>query len=48
MLPYYAYPPGLSTWIGAVLVIAEAIFMIYRETRRKRDLTSIASKNEES
>jgi drug/metabolite transporter (DMT)-like permease len=40
--------PGLSTWIGAVLVIAAAIFMIYRETRRKRDLTSSASKNEES
>lgn len=40
--------PDLSTWIGAALVIAAAIFMIYRETRRKRDLTSIASKNEES
>ena len=40
--------PGLSTWIGAGLVIAAAIFMIYRETRRKRDLTSIASKNAES
>ena len=40
--------PGQSTWIGAALVIAAAIFMIYRETRRKRDLTSIASKNEES
>jgi drug/metabolite transporter (DMT)-like permease len=40
--------PGLSTWIGAALVIAAAIFMIYRETRRKRDLTLIASKNEES
>ena len=40
--------PGPSTWIGAGLVIAAAIFMIYRETRRKRDLTSTASKNEES
>ena len=40
--------PGPSTWIGAALVIAAAIFMIYRETRRKRDLTSTASKNEES
>ena len=40
--------PGLSTWVGAALVIAAAIFMIYRETRRKRDLTSIASKNEEN
>jgi len=40
--------PGLSTWIGAALVIAAAIFMIYRETRRKRDLTLIASKNQES
>ena len=28
--------PGLSTWIGAAIVIAAAIFMIYREARRKR------------
>lgn len=28
--------PSLSTWFGAAIVIAAAIFMIYRETRRKR------------
>ena len=26
--------PGVPTWIGAAIVIAAAIFMIYRETRR--------------
>ncbi len=31
--------PGVPTWIGAAIVIAAAIFMIYRETRRKRELT---------
>lgn len=38
--------PGLSTWIGAAVVIAAAIFMIYRETRRKRDWTAAASRDE--
>lgn len=33
--------PGLSTWLGAAIVIAAAIFMIYRETRRKRVLTAV-------
>lgn len=28
--------PGASTWIGAAIVVAAAIFTIYRETRRKR------------
>jgi len=28
--------PGLPTWIGAGIVIAAAIFTIYRETRRKQ------------
>jgi drug/metabolite transporter (DMT)-like permease len=28
--------PGAPTWIGAVVVVAAAIFTIYRETRRKR------------
>jgi drug/metabolite transporter (DMT)-like permease len=31
--------PGLPTWIGAGIVIAAAIFTIYRETRRKREWT---------
>jgi len=30
--------PGGSIWLGATIVIAAAIFMIYRETRRKRGL----------
>ena len=37
--------PDLSTWIGAAIVIVAAIFMIYRETRRKRGLNSTASGN---
>ena len=32
--------PGLSTWFGAAIVIAAAIFTIYRETRRKRGWVS--------
>jgi hypothetical protein len=30
----------LSTWFGAAIVIAAAIFTIYRETRRKRGWVS--------
>jgi drug/metabolite transporter (DMT)-like permease len=30
--------PGLPTWIGATIVIAAAVFTIYRETRRQRAL----------
>jgi len=38
--------PGPSIWLGAVVVIAAAIFTIYRETRRKSGLASAASGNE--
>ena len=38
--------PGPSIWLGAVVVIAAAIFTIYREARRKRGWTSAASRNE--
>jgi drug/metabolite transporter (DMT)-like permease len=38
--------PGMATWFGAAIVVAAAIFTIYRETRRKRGLTSTASGNE--
>ena len=38
--------PGVATWFGAVIVIAAAIFTIYRETRRRHGLTSAASGNE--
>ena len=34
--------PGLSTWFGSAIVIAAAIFTIYREARRKRGWTSAA------
>ncbi len=37
--------PGMSTWFGAVIVVAAAIFTIYRETRRKSGLTTAASGN---
>jgi drug/metabolite transporter (DMT)-like permease len=30
--------PGMPTWIGAAIVVAAAIFTIYRETRRQRAL----------
>jgi drug/metabolite transporter (DMT)-like permease len=29
--------PGLWTWLGAAIVVAAAIFTIYREARRKRE-----------
>jgi len=32
----FGHFPGLPTWVGAAIVIAAAIFTIYRETRRKR------------
>ncbi len=35
-LVFDQFPDG-STWLGAAIVVAAAIFMIYRETRRKRD-----------
>jgi len=37
--------PGGSIWLGATIVIAAAIFMIYRETRRKRGLISASAGN---
>lgn len=37
--------PGISTWFGAVIVVAAAIFTIYRETRRKSGLATAASGN---
>ncbi len=37
--------PGLPTWFGAVIVVAAAIFTIYREMRRKSGLASAASGN---
>ena len=38
--------PGGSTWFGAAIVVAAAIFMIYRETRRKRGWTVAASRRD--
>jgi drug/metabolite transporter (DMT)-like permease len=38
--------PGPSIWLGAVVVIAAAIFTIYREARQKRGSTSAARANE--
>ena len=38
--------PGLWTWVGAAIVIASAIFMIYREARRKQQLTSTADRGD--
>jgi drug/metabolite transporter (DMT)-like permease len=35
--------PEAETWLGASIVIAAAIFMIYRETRRKQILTATAT-----
>ena len=35
--------PGAATWIGASIVIAAAIFTIYRETLRKRQVTTNAT-----
>ena len=37
--------PGGSVWFGSLIVIAAAIFMIYRETRRKRGLISASRRN---
>jgi drug/metabolite transporter (DMT)-like permease len=40
--------PGGSIWFGSAVVIAAAIFMIYRETRRKRVLTATPSTHDAS
>lgn len=34
--------PGLPTWIGASIVITAAVFTIYRETRRRQALHTVA------
>ena len=39
-LVFFGHFPGLPTWIGASIVIAAAIFTIYRETRRRRAVTA--------
>lgn len=41
----FGHLPGVATWAGAAVVIGAAIFTIYRETRRRRDLTSAVSRN---
>ncbi len=38
----FGHLPGMPTWTGASVVIAAAIFTIYREARRGRRLTSAA------
>lgn len=35
--------PGMPTWIGASIVVAAAIFMIYREARRQRSPSAAAA-----
>ncbi len=42
----FGHLPGIPTWIGASIVIVAAIFTIYRETRRRRGLTSVPSGND--
>jgi drug/metabolite transporter (DMT)-like permease len=37
--------PGGSIWLGATIVVAAAIFMIYRETQRKREWTAAPNGN---
>jgi drug/metabolite transporter (DMT)-like permease len=32
--------PGLSTWVGASIIVAASIFTVYRESRRKQRLAS--------
>lgn len=38
--------PGIWTWVGAAIVIASAIFMIYREAIRKQQLASSTHQSE--
>ena len=40
----FSHFPGAPTWVGASIVIAAAIFTIYRETRRKQNLTTASGK----
>jgi len=39
------FPDG-STWLGAAIVVTAAIFMIYREARRKSGWTVAASRRD--
>jgi drug/metabolite transporter (DMT)-like permease len=39
------FPDG-SVWLGVSIVIAAAIFMIYRETQRKRVYTAVVKRGE--
>ena len=38
--------PGGSVWLGSSIVIGAAIFMIYRETQRKRVYTAVVKRSE--
>ena len=40
--------PGAATWIGASIVVAAAVFTIYRETRRKRDSSRLPAQRSAS
>lgn len=42
----FGHFPGAPTWIGAAIVIAAAIFTVYRETRRRRNLISASQVSE--
>ncbi|MCP4490281.1 MAG: DMT family transporter [Gammaproteobacteria bacterium] len=37
----FGHIPGMPTWVGASIVIAAAVFTIYRETRRKLGVVSV-------
>ncbi len=37
----FGHFPGMSTWVGATIVITAAVFTIYREARRKQGPASI-------
>ncbi len=39
----FGHIPGIPIWVGSSIVIAAAIFTIYRETRRKRGLVAAQS-----
>ncbi len=37
----FGHFPGMSTWVGAAIVVAAAVFTVYREARLKRQLHSV-------
>lgn len=41
----FSHVPGAATWVGASIVIAAAIFTVYRETRRKSRLATASGGN---